>query len=150
MLEGAMGHLPRRAGDRVWDQLKRENCVAVSKAWRSGWSEEPSKLFHNRCEVTGLEVYSAVFSCFCFGPEFPHDAPFLPFGTVTYILFHSMLEACKLPFEQSITVKVLPWVSEEIKDFWRVLSPWKTTETSGVGLNAFASWYDHTPMEARE
>lgn len=52
-------------------------------------------------------VYLAVFWS-CFGPEFPHYIPSLPFGMVMCILFYSMLEVCKLLFEQGIPVKVLP------------------------------------------
>jgi hypothetical protein len=36
-----MGYLPRIADDRACNQPKRENCVVVSKAGRSGRSEEP-------------------------------------------------------------------------------------------------------------
>jgi hypothetical protein len=35
-----VGYLPRRAANRVWNQPKREKCIAVNKVERSWSSEE--------------------------------------------------------------------------------------------------------------
>lgn len=89
----AVGHVPRRAANRKWEQPKRELSLAGREARR----ETSSKSFGLRHGATGFGVYSAAF-WFCFGPEFLHCALFLPFEMVTYILCHCILEIFALDF----------------------------------------------------
>lgn len=69
-----MRYLPRKAADMIWNQSKREKCVAVNEAERSWRSEEPFDISHGDAEFWGLSCWVSVF-----GPIFPHYATFPPF-----------------------------------------------------------------------
>ena len=72
----------------------REECVAVNKATKSWGSEECFDIRHGDVE---FGLFSAGFQS-CFGPVFPHCAPFPTFETAMYILCHYMLEVSDLFF----------------------------------------------------
>ena len=68
----AMGFLPRKAANREWNQPKRKKCVAVNNVEKSWRSEERFDIRHGNAE---FGVCPAGFRS-CFGPVFPHSAPF--------------------------------------------------------------------------
>ena len=63
-------------------------CVAVNKAERSWRSEECFDIRHGDVE---FRVCTAEFHCFL-DPVFPHNPPFVPFGTLLYTLGYFGLE----------------------------------------------------------
>jgi hypothetical protein len=66
-----LGRLLRKAANQIWNQPKREKCVAVNKTERNLRSEE---YFDNRHGNEEFGVCSAGFRS-CFGPIFPYYAP---------------------------------------------------------------------------
>lgn len=72
------------------EQPQREECVIAGKAGRA----EPSKPFDIRHKVTGSGVCPERFRS-SLGPYFLPLLLCLPFGTVTHILRHCMLEVCR-------------------------------------------------------
>ena len=90
----AVGYQPRRAEDQVWNQPKRDKCIAVMKLqdWRA---EAFSNIRHGDAEygvcllVFGLALAQYFLTMF----------PFLPFGIIMYFLCHYMLEKYDLLFD---------------------------------------------------
>ena len=94
-----MGYLTRREAHGKWNQPKRKKCVAVNKDVRSWRSAECFDIRHRDAE---FGVCATSFQS-CFGPVLPYCAPFLPFGTVVYVLYRHMLEVCDLLFHFDFT-----------------------------------------------
>ena len=69
---GTMGYLLNRTDNRKWNQPKREKCVAVNRAEKSGRSEEHFDTRHGDAE------FGVCPACFwsCFGPGFSHLCSF--------------------------------------------------------------------------
>lgn len=74
-----MRYLPERAAVGVWEQLKREKCVAVSKLVGSGRLSKPSKIQFGVC----LLGFSFVLVQY-----FITMTSFFPLGVVTHVLYH--------------------------------------------------------------
>jgi hypothetical protein len=101
-----MSYQQKRAAKTKWNHPKREKWLAVNKTDRSWSSEEHFELGHGYAVVA---VFPAgLWSCFV--PVFPHNPPFVPFGTLLYILGYFGLEVHGLLLHFDfirITVKTL-------------------------------------------
>jgi len=90
-----VGHLARKVSDWVWNQPKREKCVAVNKTERSWRSEEYFDIRHGDAEFS----FPSGFSVLLLVQHFHTTLSFLPFGMAMYILCYCMLVVCNLLFE---------------------------------------------------
>ena len=81
----AVGYLPKKTANRVWNQSNRKKCVSVNRAEKCCRSEEWFYIRHGDSE-TG--VCPTGFWSF-FNPDFPHYAPYPTIAM--YILCHYML-----------------------------------------------------------
>jgi hypothetical protein len=86
--------LPRKATNKMWNQLKRKKCVAVKKAERSWRSEVHTDIRHG---VAMFKVCSAGFWS-CLVQYFLTVLPSIHSGMLMYILCHYMLEVHDLFF----------------------------------------------------
>lgn len=131
---GTTGHQLRKAVSTEQNETKKEaRCAAGSRAGGEGL-----RLLDPRClQPAPNTVYRAAgFSVFPAGFQscFPCDAPIPPFSMIMFSVGHFIIEVCNLFFNsKKFTVQRMPWVSEEILDFWTDLKLLK-------GYEDFKSW----------
>ena len=110
------GYLPRRATNWLWNQPKKQKCVAVNKC---KWSWRSEDHFNIRRGDAEHGVCPANF-LYCLSPVFPHYAPFSPFWMAMYIRCHCIWKyviCFWIVILQGVKFKRLPSVSEEILNF---------------------------------
>lgn len=113
----------------LWDLPRRtspKNYVAIDKA-EKGWRSEES--CHSRHRIQNVEL-TLLMLWSCFGPLICYYVPFLPFGILTCILCHCILEVCDynllIDFVFRGDYKRFPWISEESLNsrFLNILRLW--------------------------
>lgn len=125
-------HNHRMSAKQSWTR------ICIGKAERL----EPYKSFDIECITTEFGVHPAGFS-FSLVQYVLTMSPSLTFWMVIYILCYCMLKACNLLLIlilKEVTIKRLPWVSEDNWDFVflnYVERLWKTIGTFEVKLSAF-------------
>lgn len=75
-----VGHKPRKAADRAWNQLKRKKCVSLDKAEMSWRFEEFFNVRHGEQSLE-MALVLGLALVLCFLTIFP----FFPFGMVINI-----------------------------------------------------------------